>query len=185
MKTKFRSIGRHRKGQQGAALVVALIMLILVSLLGAAGFFMSTTEARGATGWSDRQRALFAAEGALKEAEAAVKTLVASNTTVDTRQLVSGRTGYYIRHDSTVPDVSVATNWTTSNAISATTATDLSGKVFYFIVYEGAAPTLDQGLLQGNGNVNQSATRPRFTLYAMAGGYKDGTQVVLSTSEEF
>lgn len=174
-----------RRGQRGAALIVALIMLILVSLLGAAGFFMSTTEARGASGWSDRQRALFAAEGALKEAEAAVKTLVAANSSTDARLVVTGRTGYYIRHDSTIPDVSVTSNWNTTNAITATTADDLSGKVFYFVVYEGVAPTLEQGLLQGNGNVNQSSTRPRFTLYAMAGGYKDGTQVVLSTSEEF
>lgn len=175
-----------RRPQGGAALVVALIMLVMVSLLAAASFMMATTEARGAAGWSDRQRAMFSAEGALKEAEAAVKALAAKD---DVLGAVSAKSnGYYVRHHQTkvVPDVSVASNWVTANAVQATAVDTNVTEVFYMVVYEGTAPQGGgSGFVTGTGGVAKTSVRPRFTLYAKSGGLKDGTFVVLSTSKEF
>lgn len=172
------SFHRH---QQGAALVVAMIMLIMVSLLAAASYMFSTTEARGAAGWSDRQRAMFAAEGALKEAVVAVQTIASSN---NMRIAMAGKgTGYYMRHEVTVPDV--AGTWSTSNSVQAAAADSRITDVFYMVVYEGKAPQSGQAFQDGTGGINKTAVRPRFTIYAKAGGLKDGTLVVLSTSKEF
>ncbi|MEN3112205.1 PilX N-terminal domain-containing pilus assembly protein [Uliginosibacterium paludis] len=174
---------RRKRNQQGAALIIALIMLIMVSLLGAAGYLMSTSESRASAGWSDRQRALFAAEGALKEAENAVKDGVAKQG--DVRQAVIDKgTGYFVRHESTLPEMKTATDWTDGNAVTATDPH--GGGVFYRVVFEGKAASADgTEEFKATGGVNQAAKKSRFTLYAKAGGIKEGTFVVLSTSKEF
>ena len=185
MKTPVHSSFRQ---QRGAALAVALIMLIMVSLLAAGSFFLTTGEARGAASWSDRQRAMFAAEGVLKEAEDAVKTKIAGS--LDVRQTVlNAGTGFYVRHESTVPEASTSTTWTTATAIKAvateTADSRLSGGVYYFAVFEGYGQATGNALLTGTGAINEATKKPRFTLYAKAGGLKEGTYVVLSTSKEF
>lgn len=169
--------------QRGAALAVALIMLIMVSLLAAAGFLLSTTEARGAVNWSDRQRAMFVAEGVLKEAEAAVKTVVASSSNVEQTVVDKGK-GYYVRTAGSVPPMNP---WPKGSAVDATSKdTRLeSGSAQYIVVYEGKAAPSGMGELGPNGNPIKSGEKPRFTIYAKAGGIREGTFVVLSYSNEF
>lgn len=167
--------------QRGAALAVSLIMLILVTLLAAAGFMMSTTEARGAAGWSDRQRAMFAAEGVLKEAEQAVSALVAANSDVESAVAAKG-TGYYLRKNGDLPDLDP---WPADESIEARQVDARTESAYYLVVYEGKATAAGDGLLDASGRLNTAAAKPRFTLYAKAGGIKAGTYVVLSTSKEF
>lgn len=186
----MKTIGRisprpsHWRHQGGAALVVALIMLVMVSLLAAGGFLLSTTEARGASGWSDRQRALFTAEGVLIQGEDVAKALL-SNIASDSTSAVelavrNAGTGYYVRTDGTVPDLDP---WPTSQSIQATAPTGGVAKAYYMIVYEGMGTASGSGLVSGNGNTNKSASKPRFTIYAEAGGIKENTYVVLSSSK--
>lgn len=172
---------RH-PAQRGAALVVALIMLIMVSLLAAGGYMLATSESRSAAGWSDRQRALFAAEGALKEAENAVNNGVAKQPDVRQAVLNAGH-GYYVRHESELPDLSSAGSWTASSAVSASDSQRIG--VYYMVVFEGKAPASGSEEFKATGGLNDGAMKSRFTLYAKAGGIKDGTYVVLSTSREF
>lgn len=174
---------RRYSTQQGAALIVALIMLILVSLLAAAGYLMSTSESRASAGWSDRQRALFAAEGALKEAEKAVKNGVATQS--DVRQAVLDKgIGYYVRHESSLPAMSTADDWSRETAVTATDPH--GGGVFYRVIFEGKAASADgTEEFKATGGVNEAVKKSRFTFYAKAGGIKEGTFVVLSTSKEF
>lgn len=185
----MRTPTRFPTRQRGAALVVSLIMLVLASLVAAGGFFLSTEEARGASSWSDRQRALFAAEGALKEAEEAVRNKIVGS--VNVRQTVlSGGNGYYVRHASAIPDVSAEATWKAGSALSLPATqtmkadTRLADGVAYFVVFEGYGQAPGEALLTGSGNVNDAAKIPRVTLYAKAGGIKKGTFVVLSTSIE-
>ena len=168
--------------QRGAALAVALIMLVMISLLAAAGFLLSTTEARGAVNWSDRQRAMFVAEGALKEAEAAVKTVAAS---ANVEQAVSNKgQGYFIRSEGRVPPMNP---WPSGNAINATSKDSRleAGSAQYIVVYEGKAAPSGMGEVGANGSSVKSGQKPRFTIYAKAGGIREGTHVVLSYSNEF
>lgn len=176
----------HRPCQQkGAALVIALIMLVMVSLLAAGGFLLSTTEARGAAGWSDRQRALFTAEGALIQGESAAKTLIgatdASSQTAVESAVRNAGTGYYVRTDGTVPDLDP---WPTAKSIKATIPDGSKvSSIYYMIVYEGMGTVSGSGLVSGNGNTSQTSAKPRFTIYAEAGGIKETTYVVLSSSK--
>lgn len=184
MKTTGRISPRPSHCQGGAALVVALIMLVMVSLLAAGGFLLSTTEARGASGWSDRQRALFTAEGVLIQGEDVAKALVGStesDSSSAVEQVVrNAGTGYYVRTDGTVPDLDP---WPTTKSIPATMPTGGVSKAYYIIVYEGMGTASGTGLVTGNGNANQAVSTPRFTIYAEAGGIKEATYVVLSTSK--
>lgn len=185
--TTMRTYPQFPSCQRGVALVVSMIMLVLASLMAAGGFFLSTEEARGASSWSDRQRALFAAEGALKEAEAAVRQKIAGSANV--RQTVlNGGSGYYVRHVSAIPEVSADSTWKAGPALPAalTMQADkrLEDEVYYFVVFEGYGQATGNALLTGSGNVNDTAKNPRFTLYAKAGGIKKGTLVVLTTSTE-
>lgn len=169
--------------QQGAALLVALIMLVLISMLAAAGFFMSTGEARGAAGWSDRQRAMFAAEGALKQASESVAALVAANTDVEAAVSNLGTSaGYYLRKNGNVPELSP---WPTSGVVTGTSKDARTSDVYYFVVYEGKSISTGNAIVNSTGALNNQAAKPRFTIYSKAGGIKDGTLVVLSTSKEF
>lgn len=170
--------------QNGAALVVALIMLVMVSLLAAGGFLLTTGEARGASGWSDRQRALFTAEGVLIQGEDVARALVsgtASDSTSAVEQAVrNAGTGYFVRTDGTVPALDP---WPTTQSIQATASDPRVTSGYYMIVYEGMGTASGTGLVSGNGNANKSSTKPRFTIYAKAGGLKDATYVVLSSSK--
>lgn len=177
-----------RRGERGAALIIALIMLIMVSLLAAAGFLLTTSEARGAIGWSDRQRALFTAEGALTEGVAAAKAIVNSDTLTTSESSVAERvraagTGFFVRTDGTVPDLNP---WPDSQSVEATAKdANLTSKIHYIVVYEGSGVSSGSALVTGNGNTNKSSIQPRFTVYAQSGGIKDGTNVVLSTTTAF
>ena len=169
--------------QRGAALLVAIIMLLLVSLLAAGGYLVSTTEARSAAAWSDRQRAMFLAESALREAEAAVREGVAIEADIESavrnKYVVLGNKGYYVRGDSGVPQIDSA--WTgASNGVAATQLNSNAERAYYLVVFEGqqTAQTGTQFGVTGT-------SRPRFTIYAKAGGIKEGSSVVLSTSQEF
>ena len=60
------SAGRR---QQGAVLVVGLVFLLLMTLIGVSAFAVATQEERMAGSTRDRQRALEAAERALRDCE--------------------------------------------------------------------------------------------------------------------
>lgn len=172
-----------RARQRGAALVVALIMLIMVSLLAAASFAMTTSEAKGSAGWSDRQRALYAAEGVLKEGEAAVQSLVDAAGSGIEQAVRSKGTGFYVRTDGSMPEIDP---WPTASSIAGTAADErLAGQLHYIAVFEGTGIKPGAALSNAAGNPNKTAEQPRFTVYAMAGGIKEGTHVVLSSSKAY
>jgi len=177
--------------QRGAALIVSLIMLVMVSLLAAAGFLATTGEARGAAGWSDRQRALFLAETTLREAVSLTQSVVDANRTrVKQAVLAKGATqGFFVRDDDTfniLPWNEKTFNDNSATFTNLATQTGLSGAAGrYAIVFEGMVSRESGGVVGGAGSTSQTAQRPRFTIYAKAGGQRDGTLVVLSTSKEF
>lgn len=61
------------RGQRGAVLIIALVMLLLLTLIGVAGLRDTQLQERMAGGAQDREIALQAAEAALREAEEAVE----------------------------------------------------------------------------------------------------------------
>lgn len=61
---------RHRPKERGAVLVVALVILLVVTALGAAAMRSATLDMRMANNSQERQQAFNAAEAALRTAEA-------------------------------------------------------------------------------------------------------------------
>ncbi|WP_417068768.1 pilus assembly PilX family protein [Niveibacterium terrae] len=169
-----------RSRQRGVTLVIAMIMLILVSMLAAAAYLMSTGEARAASGWSDRQRAIFLAENALKTAESSVATLVAGQP--DVANLIKNKgTGYYVRSNTAKP-VPAFDPWPEDSSIGVTTTIDgRTASAHYIVIFEGNAPAFGEQLA----GTPASSKRSRFTLVAQAGGLKPDTNVVLSVSREY
>jgi Tfp pilus assembly protein PilX len=72
---KFRASGLapSKAGQQGIALIVGLVMLVILALLGTTAYSVATQEERMAGNARDHARAFQAAEFALRECEKAVQ----------------------------------------------------------------------------------------------------------------
>lgn len=64
----------YYSGQQGAALIMSLIMLTALSLLGIAAMYNATLQSRIAANYYDQRLALSAAELALRSAEVYLQT---------------------------------------------------------------------------------------------------------------
>lgn len=76
---KNQSIGRlrvcpHRSSQRGAALIVALILLVVVAFVGLAAVSTSALQAKATSNQYDRQIAFQSAEAALRVAAALIPT---------------------------------------------------------------------------------------------------------------
>lgn len=78
-----------RQTQRGAVLVVGLIMLVVISLMGAVAYGVSTQQERISGNTRDRMRAFEAAEAALRDCEA---YLANPATVIDTSGTVPGVT---------------------------------------------------------------------------------------------
>ncbi|MFV3306618.1 PilX N-terminal domain-containing pilus assembly protein [Pseudomonas sp. NY15181] len=67
------NINRAPRAQQGAVLVVALIMLLLLTIIGISSMRSTTLQERMAGNLRDESHALQAAEAAIRQGEAVVK----------------------------------------------------------------------------------------------------------------
>ena len=67
------NINRAARAQQGAVLVVALIMLLLLTIIGISSMRSTTLQERMAGNLRDESHALQAAEAAMRQGEAVVK----------------------------------------------------------------------------------------------------------------
>lgn len=99
-------ISASRGAQAGAALVVGLILLLLLTLIGLSGARTALTEERITGNLSDRELAFQVAEGALREAERFLQQPVLP--------LFTGANGLY-----PPPDPALAPRWQTLDWNSA------------------------------------------------------------------
>ncbi|HAI96083.1 MAG: pilus assembly protein PilX [Cycloclasticus sp.] len=117
--------------QQGAALFVSLIMLLLMTLIGVTGMQSTILEEKMAGNFKDRSMSLQAGESALRFAENYLKTTVVLPSFTGTTL------GHYLPTSSGAPrwDASV-TNWsdTTNDVIAYNgSLTDISSPPVYII----------------------------------------------------
>jgi type IV pilus assembly protein PilX len=104
----MRNIGQMRfKREQGAVLIVALVLLLVLTILGTAGMQETTMEERMAGNFRDRAAALEAAESALRSGEADI-----GDTTEFGLMLFDGSDGTYdVTASSTSVDPETASNY--------------------------------------------------------------------------
>lgn len=117
----------NRNTQQGAILIVALIMLLLVTIIGLASIRGTSLQERMAGNLKDQEQALQAAEAALRKGEAAVTAAFDANTL---SSLPATKTSY-----GSLEGVAKSPSYTLTPLATLTTST------------EAGVATSDQGML--------------------------------------
>lgn len=152
-----------RYSQRGFSLVVVLLMLVALSLLGAMSYAIVTSSSRSAATWNDRQRSLYLTESALKLAETEIKTLASGETGV----FPPTNLDYFKTRKAIGSVLPFPTSGIKSVYVESANNRIASGKVNYFIVYEGKVNNKD-----------------RVTVYAQSAGARSDTNSVVSATYE-
>lgn len=110
--------------QRGAALIIALIFLLIMTILGISGIQNSTMETRMAGNSADRNRSFQASEFALQAAKNSLKTIMETSTWQST--FINDTNDAYYRAlndscDAVKPwsEVGTATTWNANNSAEA------------------------------------------------------------------
>ena len=162
-------------------MIVGLIMVFAAAMLALGGALVATQNAQSATGWSDRQKALFVAEGTMRLAETQTQAFVTANLSNIPGALgTSGYATFYPR--ASAPQW---TPWPKASATSVQVDPSLPNGQ-YFVVYEGATAITGTGFANGSGAATGMASNLyKFTIYAYANGAKPGTQVILAVHRQY
>jgi type IV pilus assembly protein PilX len=163
-----------RVSQHGAALVVVLILLLVMTLLGLASLRGTLMEERMSGSLYDRNLSFQAAEAALREAE--VRIADGGLTIPTTATCLDGICG--------TPTASSADRWRDSgfNGWKATTGTFLkTATPQYFIEYMGIAPTWPGCDQLPEGERHPHCLKPRYRVTARSTAI-DRAAVLLQTT---
>lgn len=116
----------NKRRQQGAVLVIALVILFVMTLMGLVAIQVTSLDEKIAGNLRDWNAAMQSAESALREAEAFIENL--SNTTN-----FGVSPGLYAR--GTAPSPYVSNTWQTGQSILAATHLGVAKQPRYFIEY--------------------------------------------------
>lgn len=161
----------HR--QNGAVLVVSLLILLIMTVIGVSGMRSSTMEEKMASNSRDRNVGFQSAEIAIREAETFIETLVTTGNFDDTNGLYSSI--------SNEPSPFTPTTWSTSGKHVSATAPGGSSGAQYFITRTGTIKdkkSLIIGATGGPGGTNNDITIFRITARGQ-GANADGAEVML------
>lgn len=125
--------------QRGAALVVSLLILLVMTVIGVSSMQTTILEEKMASNTREREQAFEAAEAALRGAEAFLEGTVAITSPFDT----DGSDGLY---DDTVQELWNTVTWTAADSreysdFSSTYATGSSNKPRYIVEHFGTTGT--------------------------------------------
>ncbi|MCK4951762.1 MAG: hypothetical protein KAS48_08080 [Gammaproteobacteria bacterium] len=188
-------IGLHSR-QQGAVLVISLIILLIMTMLGVTAMRSTIMEEKMAGNMRDRSMALQASEAAIRAAETLIEGLATTSAFTDTVEsdgLFEGR-GDQTNYNSPLPntDGSVkgytdAAFWAngyakTLEAYSSGTVGGVSTQPRYFIEYlgdteSGGSSSLNQG--QGAGSLKSSSDISMFRITSRGTGGSDNAHVII------
>jgi len=178
---------------RGAALIVSLILLLVMTLLALSASNSTVMESKISANLTDRNTAFQAAEHALRQAEAQVTQLISQNSNTLTypattpTEITMPSKGIYL-HAPAATDPSWKTAWTNNNSIEdAQAATDLKSgtttlisknpryQIEIYPSYAGAATIQINGTQQGALPV----AAQRFVITAKGWGLQPETEVTL------
>lgn len=180
---------------RGAALIVSLILLLVMTILGISGIQTTTMETRMAANSADRNLALQAAEHALRTAEAAVRAKVESGAYASE---FGSSTGLYntLVQDGTGQQATCLPNrpwltdaWSAGNSIDAgsITGVTLNANPRYMVGYDNDldktspcySDTTPEGFSNSLGSVAEPLKVQRFTITVIGYGAQPNTRVRL------
>lgn len=170
MATLHNASGTHPIGrpQHGAALVVSLLFLLVLTMIGVASMQTTTLEEKMAGNMRDRGVALQAAESGIRDAEAFIESVASTAA-------FSGSNGLYGEYH-TASSPFLAATWSSNATSRAGTALQgISEAPRYFIRYTGTA-AVDSSSLKikgyGEGSPGDVST---FEITARGTGIAGGT----------
>jgi len=176
-----------QKHQQGSALLVSLIILVVMTLLGLSGMRTSVMEEKMAGNMRDNELAFQAAEAALRDAEKLIQDNVISTASFD----ADGSDGFYDNDDSRIWE---NINWTDADSLvydefdSGTTGVNVSTAPRYVIQHLASVGGGAGGGKPGNrgqdnyGQGTGGGTTETFTITARGTGGSDYAVVYLQTT---
>ena len=159
--------------QAGAALVVSLLILLVLTVIGVSGLQTSVLEERMASNTHERNIAFQAAESALRDAENYLATITTTGEFTGTAGLFADT--------QAEPDYTDATTWTSDALSVPTTPVPGSAGARYFIKRVGVI-TGTQGALNLNGYGDNKGTGDVTTFRITGrglGGNTDSAEVIL------
>lgn len=161
------------KGREGgAALIVSILILIILSLLGLTAVRTTTLEEKMAGNLRDNDLAFQAAESVMREAEGFVEGVVSTNAFNDAGGLYSSATAD--------PDYLAAATWSAANSAAYSgTITGVATQPRYIVKYLGVVSTTGGALNIGGYGNQQAGSLHAFRITTRGTGGRDTTQVVL------
>ncbi|MDT8385073.1 MAG: PilX N-terminal domain-containing pilus assembly protein [Gammaproteobacteria bacterium] len=177
MKRTDTHIANH---QQGSALLVSLIILVVMTLLGLSGMRTSVMEEKMAGNMRDSELAFQAAEAALRAAESLIQTNVISTAAFD----ANGADGFYNNADSRIWE---SIDWTDSSSLEYsafdTGAAGITTPPRYVIQHLASVGSAADKLNLGNaGQGTGAGTVETFTITARGTGGSDSAVVYLQST---
>lgn len=162
--------------QQGAALIVSLLILLILTLLGISSTQGTIQQERMASNTRDRSIAFQAAESAIRDAELFIETIVTTGG-------FDGTAGLFADTD-TEPNYLTALTWNDpANSIVAPLVEGSAIAPRYFIK-RNAVLTGTQGALNLRGYANNKGTGDVTTFHITSrgtGGSADSSEVILQS----
>ena len=162
--------------QQGAVLIISLIILLVLTVIGIAGMRTTVLEEKMASNSFDQNTAFQAAEAALRDGEDTVNGLV-------TTASFDGTNGRLGSSDSD-PDWFDSATWDPNNATSIAysgTLSDVKTQPRYIIKFIGQAANNTGSLKTVGYGVHKTSTVNDFRVTARGPGKSDNSQVILQT----
>ena len=164
---------KSRQRENGIALFMSLVMLLIITVLGLSSVQTTTLQERMARNARDTALAFQAAESALKDAEIRTESFT-SLSVFDAADANSQ--GYYYEADYDDPPNWVGVNWDTAGGNYRTAETNIVGVAVqpkYIIEYVKAVVAIDDSLNLNNIGQDTGSGRPsrvfRITVYGTGG----------------
>jgi type IV pilus assembly protein PilX len=134
---------RHgpRQSQNGVALIIGMILLLVMTIIGLAGVRLANSEERMVAQTFDRTLAFQAAEAALREAEILIESAGRPTPAASTACTVTGTVYTLMTCGSPVATATprwldpTFANWTAATAVGSTTTLAITPE--YFVEYLG------------------------------------------------
>lgn len=182
-----------KQRQQGAVLIVSLVLLVLMTIVAVTGMRRTTIEEHMAGNLRDQTVAFQAAEAALRDAEAYLADLLASSVTLPP---FNGSNGLYTTSTSLMKNVRSPTWWKDSNNSTLTYrgTLNVSGKLIlaekprYIIeqmevdLGEDSSATSNNSVVFGRKAEAVNRTQVLYRITAYGQGVNDASSVILQAT---
>lgn len=174
--------------QSGAVLIVALVILVIMSVVGISSRVSSTLQQKMTTAYQQRNLAGYAAESALKKAEAwMTENVTSTNYLSNFASNAAATNGLYSNYtlageistaqpaESSLLDITDAALWTSNNSVAVTTYdTDVASQPRYIIEYIGRDKgTANKVIIDYNDPNSSASTDPHVFQISAIGWSRD------------